>query len=306
MPEQPNSHPIQPTEPRETSDKAALALLLALASVWMLVLAALPAILMALSSLAEIRHRGGRLRGKWLATTALVLGCLGVLWSAYVAYVWYDFLRQAGGRSQVENSMKEMSRAVINAADNNAGLMPPHAICDKDGKPLLSWRVAILPYIEQEPLYRQFNQDEPWDGPNNSRLIPLMPKIYAHQFDRDGAARGLTYYRVFTGPRTPFPDLKPPFPPGVSPLRYPEDFRDGTSNTILIVEAADAVPWTKPDDLPYDPDKPLPKLGGHLKKYFVVAMADGTGRPVRQDVSESTLRAVIDPDDGQPCGSFDW
>jgi hypothetical protein len=305
MPEQPNSHLIQPTEPREMSGKAVLALFLALASVWVYVLAAIPAILMALSSLAEIRRSGGRLRGKWLASTALVLGCLGVLWSAYAVYVVFDYVRQSSGRIQVQNDMRELSLAMVNAADDK-GRMMPHAICDKDGKALLSWRVAILPYLGREDLFRQFSRDEPWDGPNNCRLIPLMPKTYAHPFDRDGAARGLTYYRVFTGPHTPFPDLKPPFPPGVSPLQYPADFPDGTSNTILIVEAADAVPWTKPDELPYDPDKPLPKFGGRLKAGFVVAMADATARTVRQDVSESTLRAVIDPNDGQPCGSFDW
>jgi hypothetical protein len=205
-----------------------------------------------------------------------------------------------------EKEMKEMAIAMINASDQNGNHMTPEAICDKDGKPLLSWRVAILPYLGRDDLYRQFNLDEPWDGPNNSRLIPQMPATYAHPFDRAGAARGQTYYRIFTGPNTPFPDPKPPFPPGVSPFRYPADFRHGSSNHILIVEAGDVVTWTKPDELPYDSAKLLPKLGGHLQDGFVVALGDGKARFIRSQISEETLRAVIDPAGDGPMGAHDW
>jgi hypothetical protein len=250
-----------------------------------------------------------RPRGERLFRAVPLIGCLGFLaWASISLYAVYEqYVRLAGGRFAVEERISAMSVAMINRCDEQNGRMVPYAICGKDGEPLLSWRVAILPSIGHADLYHQFNLDEPWDGPNNSRLIPLMPEIYAHPLDRAGAARGLTYYRVFTGPNTPFLDPKPPFPPGASPLRYPASFRDGTSNTILIVEAGDAVPWTKPYELPYDRTKPLPKLGGHFRNgLFVVALADGTARAVGAQVSEDTLRALIDPDDGRPTGSFDW
>ena len=126
--------------------------------------------------------------------------------------------------------------------------MPPAAICDATGKPLLSWRVAILPYIQQGALYNQFKLDEPWDGPNNSRLIPLMPKVYALPGDT-AAQPGYTYYRVFVGNGAAW-EMK-------GGLHYPADIPDGTSMTILVVEANDAVPWTKPDELTFNPAGPL-------------------------------------------------
>jgi Protein of unknown function (DUF1559) len=245
---------------------------------------------------------------RWRLRAVPIVVCLGMLaLAAYSIYAVHEtYIRQGGGRIKVQDRMKAMSIAMMNASDENGNRLMPRAICDKDGKPLLSWRVGLLPYIGRDDLYQQFNRDEPWDGPNNGRLIPQMPETYAHPFDRAGAARGQTYYRVFTGPNTPFPDLEPPFPPGVSPFLYPSGFRHGTSNTIIIVEAGDAVPWTKPDELPYDPTKPLPKLGGHLRDGFVVALGDGTAQLVSSRVSEETLRAVIDPTGDGPLGAPDW
>jgi hypothetical protein len=200
--------------------------------------------------------------------------------------------REAVHRTRVSHNLKELSVAMGNWADTH-GRLVPYAICDKDGKPLLSWRVALLPYIEQDGLYQQFKRDEVWDGPNNSRLIALMPSVYAHPKDPDASARGQTHYRVFTGPETPFPDPEPPFPPGFSPVVSPGNFNHGMSNTILIAEAAEAVPWTKPDEMPYDPNRPLPRLGGYLHRGFVVAMGDGSSRLIYPPVNEQELRDLI-------------
>ncbi|HEX5269211.1 MAG TPA: DUF1559 domain-containing protein, partial [Gemmataceae bacterium] len=213
-------------------------------------------------------------------------------------------VREAASRIQTTNSLKQMSLAMTTFADHHDGGMIPYALCDKGGKPLLSWRVALLPYIEQEDLYRQFKLDERWDGPHNSRLIARMPKTYAHPKDPEATAEGLTHFRVFTGPHTPFPDPFPPFPPGRSPCLFPRGIPDGTANTILIVVAADAVPWTKPDELRYDPNEPLPKLVRHT---FFVGMADGSARVLRPDISEQTLRGAITPAGGEILGSdWDW
>jgi hypothetical protein len=191
---------------------------------------------------------------------------------------------------------------------DTTGSLPPPALRDpQTGKPLLSWRVAILPYIEQEFLYQQFKLDEPWDGPNNSRLIALMPKTYAMPNDST-APPGYTYYRVFVGEHTAFPPPQPGKPLGGAQqgARFPGDFPDGTANTILVVEAASAVPWTKPDEeLPFDPFGPLPALGGHFTGGFEAGMADGSVRWVSSTVSQQTLRAAIQRDDGAVLGS-DW
>src|SRR5262249_8443136 len=122
----------------------------------------------------------------------------------------------------------------------------------KVGPPLLSWRVAILPYIEQEALYRQVKFDEPPGSAHHKKLIEKRPELFAPVTGKTKEP-GLTYYQVFNGSAAPFN--------GTIATRFPADFRDGTSNTFLVVEAGEAVPWTKPQDARYD-GKALPKLGG--------------------------------------------
>jgi hypothetical protein len=295
---------------RATSGKAVAALVLGLLSLFLgafLVGActAIPAIILGILGLVEIGRSRGRLGGKGLAITGLILGFLGVALVPVGLVIGVQKIRESASRLQSSNNLRMLSLAMMNDADSNQGRMVPQAICDKNGKPLLSWRVAILPYIEQQQLYSQFKLDEPWDSPNNIRLIPLMPKTYAHPGDPTASGQGLTHYRVFTGPNTPFPDVQPPFPPGHSPLSFPMGFRDGTSNTILIVEAADAVTWTKPDELPYDPNKPLPKLGLQPGRPFNVVLADGEVRSISPSISDRTLRSAITPNGGEVLGP-DW
>src|SRR5207302_1956982 len=87
-------------------------------------------------------------------------------------------VRMAAGRTRSANNLKQMALATINYADA-FGRAPAAAICDKNGKPLLSWRVAILPFIEQDNLYKQFHLDEPWDSDHNKKLLARMPNVYA-------------------------------------------------------------------------------------------------------------------------------
>jgi len=296
----------RPRAPAGTSGRAIAALILGLLSVFFCLLTAVPAFILALLSLGDINRSRGRVGGKGLAIAGLIFSIVGTLLSGAGSLVYSVFkVREAASRVTVSNNMKQMTLGMVNDADSHMGKMMAPAICDKNGKPLLSWRVSLLPYIEQDALYRQFKLDEPWDGPNNSRLIAMMPKIYQHPSDPGANGRGHTHFRVFTGPQTPFPDAIPPFEAGRSSMNFPASFRDGMSNTILIVEAADAVPWTKPDELPYDPNKPLPKLGGQFKSGFLVGLADGSVRIVQTGVSDQTLRAAITPAGNDVLGP-DW
>jgi hypothetical protein len=113
----------------------------------------------------------------------------------------------------------------------------------------------MLPYLEQGNLYQEFHLDEPWDSPHNLTLLPRMPPVYQVPAD-SGVANppGTTFYQAFTGRDTAFEIA--------DGTRFPEDFLGKTSGTILVVEASEAVPWTKPQDIEYDSDRPLPKLGG--------------------------------------------
>jgi hypothetical protein len=184
-------------------------------------------------------------------------------------------------------NLKQIGIAFHNSIDANNSVMPT-TIMDKDGKPLLSWRVAILPQIEQDNLYRQFKLDEPWDSENNKKLIAKMPKLYAPV--RGKAKPGETYYQVFVGKEALFG-------PGKRP-RLPASIPDGTSRTGLVFEAGVPVTWTKPDDLLFDADNPLPKLGGLFDGDFHVVLCDGSVLLLKKDADETELKRFITPADG--------
>jgi hypothetical protein len=271
----------------------------------------IPAIILGAIGLRAIGQSEGRLQGKGFAITGLVTGILSLLLAPVLAFLLvmpaYHMVTEAASRQQASNNLMQIDMALIDYSDENAGELPPPAICSPDGKPLLSWRVAILPYIEQENLYTQFHLDEPWDSPNNIRLLPQMPKTYL--LPGATAQPGYTYFRVFVGDHAAFTPLPPPGPGFPNPphgTRYPAAFVDGTSNTILVAEAADAVPWTKPDaELAYSAAAPLPPLGGHYSSGFVVGLADGRYRLVPKNVSQQTLRAAITRDGNDVLGP-DW
>src|SRR5262249_2454153 len=166
------------------------------------------------------------------------------------------------------------------------GHLPAAAILGKDGKPLLSWRVAILPFIGQDELYKQFHLDEAWDSDHNKKLLEKMPKVYAPVRGPAPREPHSTYYQVFTGPTAPF-SLEARVGPKIS------DFTDGTAQTFLIVEASEAVPWTKPADLVYDAKKPLPQLGFGDRVYLV--LADGSSHFIKKPVPDAIFRAAITP-----------
>src|SRR5262249_47458476 len=146
--------------------------------------------------------------------------------------------------------------------------------------PGLSWRVAILPYLGEDKLYKQFKLDEPWDSEHNKKLIEKMPKVYAPPQGVE-AKPGHTFDRMFDGPGTMFR------------MKTLAAVPDGKSNTLMVVEAGEPVIWTKPDELPYDADKPLPKLGGHFPTGFNALFGDGSVRFIRKGIDEKVLRALI-------------
>jgi hypothetical protein len=176
------------------------------------------------------------------------------------------------------------------------GSLPPWAVVDKHGKPLLSWRVLVLPFIEQDDLYKQFKLDEPWDSPHNRRLLPKMPLVFK-PFDGRAVEPDKTFFQVFIGRGAAFE--------GARGMKLPDDFPDGSSNTILIAQAEKAVLWTKPEDLEFAPDRRLPKLGGIFPETFQVALVDMSSRSISVTLSEQTLRAAITRNGGEILGS-DW
>jgi hypothetical protein len=200
--------------------------------------------------------------------------------------------RQRGDRAQSVNNLKQIGLALHNYHDANKRF-PPAGIGDRDGKPLLSWRVAILPYIEQGEVFQQFNLNLPWDHPTNKKLIARMPAIFA--MPGAESKEGMTHYRVLVGGGAMF-DARM----GVKITQI----TDGTSNTFMVVEAKDPTIWTRPDDLPYDPMGPLPKFGVSPDG-FNALLADGSVHFVRSTTPENVLRAYITRAGGEVAPPLD-
>jgi hypothetical protein len=212
-------------------------------------------------------------------------------------------VHEAMKRRTAEDNLKRLVIALHNYADTHKGRGPARfpavANFDKQGKPLLSWRVHLLPFVGGNDLYKQFHLDEPWDSPHNKTLLARMPDVYQGP-NRKLNREGKTNYLLPVGKEAAFKD-------GPEGPRMPQDFSDGTSNTIVLVEADDAhaVPWTKPEDLKIDPEQPQRGLGGHFNGGFVAGIGDGTVRLISKAISKTTLQRAFSPADGQPLGS-DW
>jgi hypothetical protein len=185
------------------------------------------------------------------------------------------------------NNLKQIGLAVHNYLSTNGHF--PSDVLDKTGQPILSWRVHLLPFIEESALHKQFKLDEAWDGPTNKPLLEKMPKLFAPVRVRTKQA-GFTFYQGFAGPDTMFD----PKAPGLTVNQIP----DGTSVTALAVEAGTAVEWTKPADVPFDPRKEIPKLGGHFDGEFHLLLCDGTVMAVRKDFHAEMMKCVIRRSDG--------
>ncbi len=198
-------------------------------------------------------------------------------------------------RLSIQQNLKQIGLAMLSAHDQMNSF--PAGIADSSGKPGLSWRVAILPFLEQDALYKQFKLDEPWDSEHNKQLISKMPKVFG---SGNADTFGYTFFRSFSGPGafiSPIGNRK--FTAGqLIPGPGISNFTDGTSNTLLVAEAYDPVIWTKPDDLPFTPGKP-PKLGGGVfANGFNALFADGAVKFLPMNLTPQELSNLIQMNDG--------
>ena len=196
--------------------------------------------------------------------------------------------RVAAMRQIATGDLRQIGMALHNYHDTTNGF--PTAIPDKTGKPGLSWRVALLPFLEHQNLHRQFKLDEPWDSPHNKALVSQMPKVFAPPRTD---TYGYTFYRGFTGPGTWLPPQTGPKPVGTRLT----SFTDGTSNTIMVAEAAEAVIWTKPEEMEFAPNK-VPQIGGVFGSGTHALFGDGSVRFLRKGLDQQTLANLIQIADG--------
>ena len=196
-------------------------------------------------------------------------------------------------RRETKNRMKQFGLAMHNFHGDYGGF-PPSASYSADGKPLLSWRVFLLPYLEESDLYEQFHLDEPWDSEHNKALIEKMPEVLKSPLTP--TEPGMTVFQVATGEGLVFDGETGK---GIS------DITDGTSNTILVVEttAEAAVPWTKPDDLEVDPKNPKAGLV-EGRDGFWTTFCDGSARMIPSNLDPETLMRLFMAADGEVIGEF--
>lgn len=194
--------------------------------------------------------------------------------------------------------LRQIGLAML-AYHDEYGSFPPAYLSDEQGKPMHSWRVLLLPYLGEEALYRSYDFSQPWDGPENSSLIPLMPSIYASPLDDPLTRSAETGVMVIMGDRTPFPGA------GTTNLT---DLRDGPENTILAVEVVShGTSWTEPLDL--DASKMVyqidgrfdQEIGSRIEGGAHVVFADGDVEFLGENTPRNRVEALVTRDAGDPA-----
>lgn len=219
----------------------------------------------------------------------IVIVISGIGLAVLVGVLWHsvDIARQAALHSSCSWPVSKLHLAMHNYHAVH-GHFPPAFLADEDGTPIHSWRVLILPYIDEQQLYDAYSFDEPWNGPNNIRLAHKMPETY--HCPSEPESDSMTNYVVIVGKDTAFPFDQP--------TSY-EDFCDGRDNTILVAEIADSVIfWTEPRDLAADTmsstvnHESLPSISSARRRGpFVNTAGPITSHSLSHNLDPETLRA---------------
>jgi hypothetical protein len=222
--------------------------------------------------------------------------CGGIVIGGF--YFGVSRVKGAAERMQSQNNLKQLSLGVINYESTNSYY--PGEVYGRDGKLLASWRVHLLPYIEADNVYRQWNINEPWDSATNRPLLNQMSYVYASPADKKKGAATQTYYRGFTNPGAFFgrPAAQPKDNAfGNQPGRglTTQEIKDAQFDTILALEAGDAIEWSRPGDLDASAGKPFPSLGGARddSDIVLVVFVDGQVKAIRKTTPESRWRAGV-------------
>ena len=194
-------------------------------------------------------------------------------------------VREAATRTQALNNLRQVSLSIHNF-ESAMGKFPDPVLISDAGKKY-SWRIAILPFIEQKALYDQYRFDEDWDSPHNQKVTAVMPEVFRHPHDDPDSTS--TSWHLVTGAGTIFD------PEGTLGFR---DITDGSSNTIMAVEAKRGIHWAKPQDIDLkDPGEM--DLGGFSKEGFIATLADGSTHFVPAGYDPVKLHRLFTASDGE-------
>ena len=253
---------------------------------------ALAALILGIVAFVTIRRSQGRRTGRRLAdwSVPLAILCLVGLGVSLGFQVYRTMVRMFA-----EDLMCRPILIAMHQYNDDHQHLPPQALCDEEGRPLLSWRVLLLPYLQEEALYKEFQLDEPWDSPHNIKLLPRMPQVYSRPTVVGRRETERTHFQVFVGEGSVFDDAPGFKPPSIGQIVV----ANGLENTILLAEAYEPVPWTKPEDLRFDRNTPLPRLGGVSRAGFIVVRGDRSfdfvwaTYPYPEDVEERIRKQIL-------------
>lgn len=202
--------------------------------------------------------------------------------------------RAAAQRSRQSNQLKQIMLAMhkYDAAYNH---FPPAVVIDPESGIARSWRVELLPFLEDTQqngeLYSQYRKNEPWDSEANRAVLAKMPEVYRHPSQSVTSTK--TSVVAAFGPGLLFD----PGVPGGMPM---SKILDGTSNTIAVFEAKSDIPWTKPEDISiHVEDQTLPEFGGFFPEGWHTGFADGSVRFISTQIDRKVLRNILTRDGGE-------
>lgn len=209
---------------------------------------------------------------------------------AFVVVPWYHTFRETNRRNVCSSRIRSISQAIIDF-ESAKGHFPPAYLADENGKPIHSWRVLILPYLGEKELYRKYNFDEPWDGPNNRKLHSEIVSAFRCPSDIHSQASTMTSYVAVGGPET--------FWPGEKKLKR-KDILDRIEETILVVEFSNSdIHWMEPRDLNFEEismtinGKEKKSMSSEHRGIAHASFGDGAVRSVSDDIDPEVLRALL-------------
>ena len=229
-----------------------------------------------------------------VAALVAILVCGGVMAAFYWQFA--DIATEFSVQADCSDNLKRIGLAMHNYHDTYK-CFPAAVLTDENDRPMRSWRVAILPYLEEAVHYDMYDFNEPWDDPNNSLLLDVYISAYRCP-DDSVLGPGMTSYLMIVGEGTVggLPNGEVSF----------ADIRDGTSNTIMAMEVGNAgVSWAEPRDITVEEavtfvTDPAASPFSHVHPEGVnVLLADGSIRCLPNSIDPDMLRAMLTIADGQ-------
>lgn len=318
MPVEPPRLPAEPIEKPRTSGLAIASVVLGVLSCPAPLLASIPGLVCGIIGLRRISRSeqstsGKRLTGRGLAICGIILCSMTTLLTPILVALLLPAVQAARNAARDQGVRLNLTQISLAAAQiqNEVGFFPGDII-SRDGRALLSWRVAILPTLgpEEAKLYAEFHLDEPWDSAHNKSLIPRMPAVFASP--DEAPADGVTDFVHPVGEGSAFStadgalSLDEGKTVGLSGVK-PDTVRDGLSYTVFVARVPGfQTPWTLPGDFAGDPVELFANLQNAGVRTVVIGMGDGTTRRTSTSTAPAVIRAIFSRDGGEILqeGSF--